>query len=403
MSIRTTLLICLLVVLVGAGATALIFRTEPAAERSGAVRENAMLVDVLGVKRDTYSPSILAMGTVEPEQDVMLSPRINGQVLRIANTFVPGGVVRKGDVLLQIDPADYQNVLAQRQSTLNQAIAELNIEEGRQQVARQDFALLGDSITLENRSLVLREPQLESARAIVESARAAVEQAQLELDRTTIRAPFDAHILSRNVNVGSQVALGENLGRLVGIDTYWVVATVPQSELRWLMFPERGATPSSVKIRNRTAWNADEYRTGTLHQLVGALENQTRLARVIIDVADPLGYEAEDKDLPPLMIGAFVETAIDARPMTDVFRLNRDYLRKDNTVWVMEDEVLRIKDVTVLFQDAEYAYISAGLEDGNQVVITNLSTVVEGAPLRLEGDTMPRDTGPLPETDTPGN
>ena len=362
-----------------------------------------MLVEVVRVNQDTYTPTIRAMGTVEPAQDITLSPRISGQILNISDAFVPGGIVRKGQVLMQIDPADYENALAQRQSALSQAIAALNIEQGRQQVARQDFALLGDSITLENRSLVLREPQLEAARAVVESARAAVGQAQLDLERATIRAPFDAHILSRDVNVGSQVAQGENLGRLVGVHTYWVVATVPQSELRWLTFPERGATPSSVKVQNRTAWNSDEYRTGSLHQLVGALENQTRLARVIIDVADPLGYMAENQDVPPLMIGAFVEAAIEAKEMSDVFRLDRDYLRKDNTVWVMEDGALRIKDVTVLFQDAEYAYISTGLEDGAQVVITNLATVVDGSPLRLEDAGAPRDSDPLPEVDTPGN
>ena len=403
MSIRTTLFICLLVVLVGAGTTAAIFMTEPTAERTGAVKENAMLVEVIGVERNTYTPTIRAMGTVEPAQDIILSPRINGQVLSISDAFVPGGVVRKGQVLMQIDPADYKNALAQRQSALSQAIADLNIEEGRQQVARQDFALLGDSITMENRSLVLREPQLEAARAVVESARAAVEQAQLDLDRATIRAPFDAHILSRNVNVGSQVALGEDLGRLVGVDTYWVVATVPQSELRWLTFPERGATPSEVTVQNRTAWNAGEYRSGTLHQLVGALENQTRLARVIIDVDDPLGYKESNQDLPPLMIGAFVEAAIEAKEMNSVFRLDRDYLRKDNTVWVMKEGVLRIREATVLYQDAEYAYISGGLEDGDQVVITNLATVVDGAPLRLESTEILPDSDPLPEVDTPGN
>ena len=383
MSTKKTLLICLLILVLGGMTTAFIFMTEPVAERAGAVRESAMLVDVVGVEQGTFVPTIQAMGTVEPSQDINLSPRVSGEVLLVAAGFTPGGTVRKGEVLLQLDPADYENTLAQRQSALSQAIADLNIELGRQKVAEQDFALLGDTLNLENRSLVLREPQLEAARANVSAARAAVQQAELELERTTLRAPFDAHILSRNVNVGSQVAPGQELGRLVGLETYWVVATVPQTELRWLTFASNGEAPSEVRVRNRTAWDEDEYRAGTLHQLVGALENQTRLARVIVDVPDPMAYRTQNAEAPPLMIGSFVEANIAGRELTDVIRLHRDYVRDNGRVWLMVDGKLHIREVDIIFEDKEYAYITDGLEADARVVTTNLSTVVEGAPLRL--------------------
>lgn len=402
MSTRKTLLICLLILLVGGGTTAAIFMTEPTAERSGAVRETAMLVEVKGVERGTFTPTIQAMGTVEPSQDINLSPRVGGEILRVSDAFTPGGFARKGEVLLQLDPADYENALAQRKSALSQAEADLNIELGRQSVARQDFELLGDTIALENRSLVLREPQLDAARSNVAAARAAVGQAELELARATIRAPFDAHILTRNANVGSQVAAGENLGRLVGLDTYWVVATVPQAQLRWLSFAADGATPSRVVVRNRTAWAEDEYRTGTLHRLVGALEDQTRLARVIVNVSDPLSYRPDNAGAPPLMIGSFLEANIEAKEIPDAIRLERDYVRSNNTVWVMDEGVLRIRDVDIAFQDADYAYITDGLEADARVVITNLSTVVDGAPLRLEAES-PGDEAPLPAAAAPGS
>jgi RND family efflux transporter MFP subunit len=402
MSTRKTLLICLLILLVGGGTTAAIFMTEPTAERSGAVRETAMLVEVVGVEQGTFTPTIQAMGTVEPSQDIDLSPRVGGEILRVSEAFTPGGFAHKGEVLLQLDPADYENALAQRKSALSQAEADLNIELGRQSVARQDFELLGDTIALENRSLVLREPQLDAARSHVAAARAAVEQAELELGRTTIRAPFDAHILTRNANVGSQVAAGENLGRLVGLDTYWVVATVPQGQLRWLSFATDGATPSRVRVRNRTAWAEGEHRTGTLHRLVGALEDQTRLARVIVNVHDPLSYLPDNAGAPPLMIGSFLEASIEGKEIPDAIRLSRDYVRGDHTVWVMDEGVLRIREVDIVFQDTDYAYITGGLDTDAQVVITNLSTVVDGAPLRLEAEGT-GDEDPLPAAAAPGS
>lgn len=385
MNWKKTLLICLFILFVGGAVTILIFSTEPTASRSGATKETAMLVDIINVQRGTFQPTIEATGTVQPSQDITLSPRVGGEIIRLSENFTPGGYVQMGEMLLQIDPSDYRNLLQQRRSELQQAESDLTIEMGRQNVAEQDYELLDDSLTIDNRSLVLREPQLNTARAIVESAEAAVRQAELDLERTTIKAPFDAYIISRNANVGSQVAPGDNLGRLVGLENYWVVATIPQSKLRWITIPDGNEEKGSdVRIRNRTAWEEDEYREGYLYKLVGALEDQTRMARVLVNVPDPHRYQAENPNAPPLMIGSFVETVIQAEELADVIRINRDYIRQDNTVWVMENEELRIRDVEIIFRDADYAYITNGLNDGDQVVVTNLTTVVDGSPLRLE-------------------
>ena len=396
MSWKQTLLLCLGILLGGGAVTAVIFSTEPTAQRSGATKTTAMLVDVITVQRDTVTPTIQAMGTVEPVQDVVLSPRVSGQITRRPDAFTPGGYVPEGQTLLQIDPSDYRTALQQEESDLRQAESDLQIEMGRQNVAQQDYQLLDDTLSEANRELVLREPQLNAARSQVESARAAVEQAELNLRRTTLRAPFDAHILRRNVNVGSQVAPGDNLGRLVGLDAFWVEATVPQSKMRWLSLPDDGETGSSVRIRNRTAWEDDEHREGTLTKLVGALEDQTRMARVLIEVPDPHANTAENEDKPRLMIGSYVEAMIQARTLENVIRLNRDYVRDDETVWVMENDTLRIRDVDIAFRDARYAYIESGLESEDQVVTTNLTTVSDGAPLRLRGSS-PADQEDLPD------
>jgi RND family efflux transporter MFP subunit len=383
---KKTLVICSTILLAGAILTTITFFTEPTATRIAATRKSAMLVDVIEVHKANHRPDILAMGTVEASQDITLSPRVGGEIVSRSQAFTPGGYGEKGDVLLRIDPADYRNTLQQRKSELRQTIADLNVEMGRQNVARQDYQLLDETLSPELESLVLRKPQLSAARAVVEVARAAVKQAELELERTNIRAPFDAHILSRKANVGSQVSPGDDLGRLVGRETYWVVATVPLSKLQWLAFPKTAdETGSEVQIRNRSSWPEGVYRTGYLFRLVGALEERTRMARVLISVPDPLSYKPESADLPPLMIGAFVETRIEAGEIADVVRLNRDYIRANNTVWVMEDDKLSVRPVEIVLQDATDAYISKGLNHLERVVTTNLSTPRDGASLRVKG------------------
>ena len=385
MNQKKTLLLSFVILLVGAVLTILIFNTEPTASQSGASVETAMLVDVVEVERGNYTPIIRATGTVEPSQDIMLSPRVEGEIMELSENFTPGGYVEQGDVLLQIDPSDYRNALLQRRSELRSAEANLAIEMGQQNVAQQDYELLDDSLSAESKALVLREPQLNTARAMVESAEAAVQQAELNLERTTIRAPFDAYILSRMANVGSQVSPGDQLGRLVGLDTYWVSAMVPLASLRWIDVPENGVTGSEVAIRNRTSWDPGEQRTGRIFRLVGALEDQTRMASLLISVDDPLSYRSENSDQPRLMIGSFVESNIRANELEGVIRLSRDYVRQNDTAWVMEESRLQIRELDVLFRDADYAYVTSGLEDGDQVVTTTLSTVVEGSRLRTEG------------------
>ncbi len=249
------------------------------------------------------------------------------------------------------------------------------------------------SFLLKIRLLVLRKPQLESAKANIAAAEATVNQAELDLQRTTIRAPFDAHILSRNANVGSQLAPGTELGRLVGIEEYWIVTNVPTADVNWLTFAEDEANSGSdVKIINENSWPEGQYREGKLFRLVGALDAQTRLARVLVSVPDPLVRKTRIDTIPPLMIGTFVEAHIQAREIQDVIRLNRDHLRQGETVWVMEDGKLGIRQVDILFQDPEFAYIRKGLSDNDRIVTTDLATVIEGVDLRLEGDEALQDT-----------
>ena len=399
MSRYKTIILSILILVISAGVTFIIFITEPKAQREGATKKTAMLVDVVEIQRGEYTPTVVATGNVQAARDITLSPQVEGEVVHISENFIPGSFVKKGEVLLRINPADFRNILQLRRSDLQLAKSDLSIEMGRQDVARKDYELIGDELSPDNKALVLRKPQLEAARARVAAAEASVNQARLNLQRATIRAPFDAHIVSRSINVGSQVSQGVELGRLIGMDEYWVVANIPVGKVNWLTFAEEGSSSGSeVTIKNTTSWASGQYRKGKLFRLIGALDAQTRLARVLISVPDPLVQHNKSDTLPPLIMGTFVEVQITARKIPNVFRLDRDHLRKGSTVWVMEDHKLRIRQVDILFQDQEYAYIREGLSDHDKIITTDLSTVVDGADLRTEGE-QPSDN---PASENPG-
>ncbi|MEW4565568.1 efflux RND transporter periplasmic adaptor subunit [Bremerella sp. JC770] len=389
-----TAMVCLTILGVSVAAIVVINQTEPKAQQIEATRKSSAIVETVTVEKGTYSPTLVVLGTVQAAQEITLSPRVSGQVVSLSPKFVPGGMVKKDDFLLQIDPADFENAISVRESELQQAAASLEIERGRQSLAKKELALLEGTIDEANRALVLREPQVESIQAEVNAAQAAIERARLDLKRTTIAAPFDAQILNRNVNVGSQVAPGNDLARLVGVDEYWIMASVPVRSLKWIQFPEQDGRSSLVTLRDPDTWPSGVERYASVSRMIGSLDQQTRLARVLIVVADPLAMKS---DVPPLILDTLIETHIEGRPIENVVRLRREYVHNRDTVWVMKDGKLDIRETSVVFRDATHAYIDEGLESGDEVVTTTLATVASGIGLKKLDSPVDTSTEEAPE------
>ncbi|MDX1554870.1 MAG: hypothetical protein R3212_02480, partial [Xanthomonadales bacterium] len=141
----------------------LIFSTEPVAERETAVRQNAMLVQVTRPEAGSFRPVIETTGIVQPAREITLTPRVSGEIVGRSESFIPGGFVRQGEVVVRIDDADYLNLLRQRESETKQAVAELEIEEGRRELAERDYRELQGRISDDNRALILRQPQQRAA------------------------------------------------------------------------------------------------------------------------------------------------------------------------------------------------------------------------------------------------
>jgi RND family efflux transporter MFP subunit len=380
-----TWLICVALIAVAFAVLYVINSTEPEAERESATLKRAMLVEVAEAEEGTFRPVIVETGTVAPAKDIQLAPQVGGRVVDIHPDFTPGGFIDAGEVILQIEPDDYENLVAQRESELVAAETDLALEMGRQQVAERDFELLGERLPEGKNNLVLREPQLAAAKTRVDAAKAALEQAKLDLKRTKLRSPFDAQILSRMANLGSQVSEGMPVAEIVGVEKYWVMATVSPSKLPFIQFPRGDAPGASVELYKRGTGGTQLQRTGRLYRLVGELEANTRLARVVIEVEDPLSLEPDSAELPPLLVGEFLEVHIKGEALQDVIRMPLDYLRKNNTAWIMsEDDKLEVRELEIVFKDSRYAYVTSGLAAGERIVTSSLSRVTEGVDLRTE-------------------
>lgn len=380
----------LVFVAVAVAAAVWLMRTSPRVGRRRRKRQKrARLVEVRVAQSAAHRIRVHAMGTVIPARRVVLHPQINGKVVWLRKDLVPGTVVAKGRPLLRIEARDYRLAVRQRESDLAKAQSALEQEKGRQVIAAKEYALLGKQVGGGNRALMLRKPQLEAAKAAVASARAALAKAKLDLSRTIIRAPFNATLEARHVNLGSRVNTATNLVTLVGTDVYWIEITVPVDQLRWIAIPQTPAKPSAgsrVWIYDKDRWGKTATRAGRVLRLLPGLEKQGRLARLLVKVKDPLALEEEYKKKPRLLIDAYLEVEIEGGRLERAVALDRKLLREDDTVWVLTgNDKLDIRPVTVAFRTEQQVFITRGLTAGERVVVTDLAAPVDEMPLRTTG------------------
>jgi len=243
-----TLVLPLLVIAAGVMVAWAMVQTAPKTGRQPPPR-TARLVEVRPVDFGPQPTVVRAHGVVHPAREVVVYPRVTGEVIEISPALIPGGHFDAGEVLVRIDPVDFELALRQRETELARAQANLALEMGQQSVAEREFELLGETVIGESRSLVLRQPQLAQARASLAAAEAALDLAKLNLERATIRAPFNATLRSRNVNVGVQVSPNTALGTLTGSDEYWIELTVPVHLLPWIQVPRNGDEEGSAVRR----------------------------------------------------------------------------------------------------------------------------------------------------------
>jgi len=338
-------------------------------------QRTAYSVDVMSVEAGRQPIKIQATGTVIPALQITLRSRVSGEVIDVAGDFINGGFFTQGDVILALDPVDYQLALEQKKAELAVAEYQLKLEEGKRDIARREWELLrlDDEISQVDRDLALRIPQIKYRMAQLKAARAELEKASLDLTRTEIRAPFDAVVVERLANLGTQARVQETLAVLAGSDEFYVRASVPVDCLQWMTCdPENG---SFVTITRSTG----VVRKGRVVRLESALEEKGRMARVLISVKDPLKGEQ------PLLLQEYVRIEIDGISVEHAIRIPRSALHDDQRVWLATSEnMLEIRDVDVIWRNATEVFISAGLADGDRLILTPLSTPIQGMRLRVD-------------------
>ena len=391
--LEKTLKILLPFGLIGAGAYVAVWliQTRPKAARAP-IRIQPTLVEVIPARKTRERIRIYQNGTVVAAQSVVLSPEVNGRVIEQSPELVPGGRFETGDIILKIDPRDYQYAVEQKKSEVENALSNLKEEGGRQIIAKREWNLLGEDLetTEAGRELALRIPHLRKARASLAAAGSALQDAELDLERTTIRAPFNAFVQRESVDIGQIVTQQTQLATLIGTDRLWVQVSTPIEQLQWIRIPGiHGPEGSKAKVIQKGGNSTVLIeREGRVVRLLGDIQINTRTSRVLVAVDDPLGLEAKPGESSlPLLVGAFVDVEIEGIEVDDVFLVPWRAIREGVQVWIMDDnDRLAVRTVDILkSRPDDTVLVRDGLQEGDRIIVSPLSTPIPGMQLRVDG------------------
>jgi RND family efflux transporter MFP subunit len=359
----------------------------------------ALLVETETVHADTVRARIPVQGMVMPSRQVTLAPEVSARVLERHPRLELGGLVQRGETLLRMDATAFRLAVQERETDLASARINVELEEGRQQVATQEWALF-DADGATPPPLAVRAPQMASAQTAVQASQARLERARLDQRRTTLVAPFDGVVLQQGAEVGQLVGPGVPVVTLVDSSRFWIQVQVPVDRVPELEIPGYNAEVGSLALVRQEQGGEVMEREARVLRLLPELDPQGRMARILVEVEDPLLLAQASAPLraqgwTPLLINAWVPVELESRMARPVVRLPRTLLRNGRQVWVMTaDGTLDVRTVEVVGRTREEVLVGAGLADGEVVVSSWIETPVRGMALRTAAPAAARQEDP---------
>jgi RND family efflux transporter MFP subunit len=335
------------------------------------------LVDVLVLESMTANFEVSSQGTVLPRTETVLSAEVSGTITSISPKFIAGGVFNRNEILMRIDPTNYEVAVKETEALVRQRQIE---HDGAKKLRSQGYRA---------------EAELASAAAALANAEAGLVRARRNLERTYIRVPYEGIVRAKEADLGQFVGPGTRLGIVFATDYAEVRLPLTDADLAFVDLPgaaeisasgsaEGPAVTLTATQKGRPVeWEARIVRSE------GVVDEKSRVTYAVARIVDP--YRRRE-DGEPLPVGTFVSASIQGAAAENVFRIPRALLRgSDQLVFVDDENKLRIRKIDIVRADNRYVYIGEGAISGDRVVVTAMETPVNGISVRTTSD-EPRDT-----------
>ncbi|MDH5456302.1 MAG: efflux RND transporter periplasmic adaptor subunit [Gammaproteobacteria bacterium] len=331
------------------------------------------LVDVQVLETMTANFTVNSQGTVLPRTETVLSAEVSGTVTSISPKFIPGGVFDRGEVLMRIDPTNYEGAVKQAEALVKQRQIE---HDGAEKLRSQGYRA---------------EAELASAAAALATAEAELVRARRNLARTYIRLPYEGMVRSKDADLGQFVNPGTRLGVMFATDHAEVRLPLTDSDLAFVDLPNASEMTaagnsdgpavrlSATQKGKLVEWDAQIVRSE------GVVDEKSRVTYAVARIADPYRRHSEGAPLP---VGTFVTARIEGAEAESIIRVPRGVVRGSNELlFVDENGKIEIRSVGIVRSDAEYSYVASGAQAGERIVVSALEAPIRGMTVRTRADT----------------
>jgi RND family efflux transporter MFP subunit len=387
MSLLTSIIICILVLLVGvAGMVMLIRLKKPPAEAENG--ERSLRVEAMQIKKEDIPVFITGYGEVKALTVVPIAPEVSGRIVDIHPRLKIGEIIPKGEVLFKIDPKDYLTVLKTNRKRLK--ILKRSHELAKKEYQRVLVLFEKDNVVTLS-GLEAAEKTMLAAADLENQIMQVLETAENSLERCEVRAPFNARIKSVSLEKDQYVTPGQNVVTLADDSVLEIQVPLDSRDARkWLRFNEDETNRNTTWFSNleqvpcKFRWtenNNGQTWDGRLHRII-KFDQQTRTLIVAVRFDAETALKKSPQSLP-LVEGMFCSVKIPGRTLHNVFRLPRHAVSFENTVYIAVDNRLKTVRVNVARVDGENAYVAGGINIGDMVVTTRLIDPLENALLEI--------------------
>jgi len=396
MKLSCQLLVALSIAIIGGLAAFAIVRFPPQTDQREEEIARPPSVHVLPVSSIRLRMDVYSQGRVQAQTEIDMVAGVSGNITKISPAFVSGGTFKKGDLLVAVDPAEYDLRVAQAQARVMEAQYQLTREEAEAEQAREEWRQLGQG---DPNPLNLRIPQLKEKKAKLAAEQEELKNARLLRQRTDIRAPFNGRVRNKEVGLGQYISSGAVLGRIYSTDIAEIRLPISTRELAFIdLAGLSGQARAAQKIPVTLTANYQGQRQtwpGHIVRSEDVIDEETGMTMLVAQVPDPFGFSAAQSQTSRsgsspvnLPVGLFVEAHIEGRWFNDLIVLPASALFKDSLVAVVDQyNRLRLRTVEIFRREQGQVIISAGLNTGEHVLVSGLHHPVDGmqvTPLLLE-------------------
>ena len=348
------------------------------------VKFSSPFVETEKISSSPINIIIKSQGLIIPQTESQIFSEIIGPVIYVSSNLYEGSSFKKGDILAQIDPTDYELDIKSAESILAAAKTKLSFEEAESNSAKEEWKKIGKG---EPSDLTLRVPQLKQVKSEVEAAQANLERLNRNLNKTIIRAPYDGLVRKKNIGVGTIVSPGYLLASVYATDYVEIKLPVPDEELAFLDIPLDGSQigiNKQSKVRLNGSFGGKNISwEGSIVRMEAEIDSKSRMAILIGRVSDP--YDLSKYNIP-LRVGQFVEAEIVGKKFDKIFMVHRELIKNKNQIFLVNplDTTLDFRTVNVIRHVDDIAFIDKGLKNRDLICLTNLDIMYTGMKVQLK-------------------